>query len=392
MVANNARYLNEWSKLKAAFWKDLSAEKERFERESKNGENYYNCEREMPIISRYVTEVNRLNAAYNESLIKDLVTMSYQRFYYMTAVATSDAAALKMVLELKSVFLQKLLELKHEAYPPNDCIREKEEVHLKQTELPDYDEVNCNILNTITWPGWGCIVMRCNNMSMSINSSLLPVGGSITANYDGFVEQFSVAVTVKTVDIELGAQFDKNGNFAGANGGVSSKIKGIDVSVKGEIGLDEKGNEKGSVELGLAEHISVKGEVLVDENGFKKGSVELGIDGELKFLPEGLEGEAPVELGLKGELGVGMEFDDEGNTDFIVKQNAEGEIGSTIEVDDEIEMVPGMMSKGGKVTDPEMLKLPLPSAPSVSISAGNQWSVNSGFSAGKGTLSGLRHK
>jgi hypothetical protein len=392
LAGYSAKYLSEWGKLKAAFWKDLSAEKDRFERESKNGENYYNCEREMAIISKYVTEINRLNTGYNEQLVKDLVTRSYHRFYYMTAVAVSDATALKMVLELKSTFLQKLLELKHESYPPNDCIQEKDEVHLKKAELPDYDEVNCNILNTVTWPGWGCIVMRCNNMTMSINSSLLPAGGSITANFDGYVEQFSVAAKVKAVDIEIGAQFDKQGNFVSANGGVSSNIKGIDVSVKGEAGIDEKGNQKGSIELGLAEHISVKSEVVVDENGFKKGSVELGIDGELKFLPEGLEGEAPVELGLKGELGVGMEFDSEGNTEFIVKQKTEGEIASNVEVDDEIELVPGMMTKGGKVTEPEKLKLPLPAAPSVSISADNQWSVNSGFSTGKGSLSGLSHK
>jgi hypothetical protein len=87
-----------------------------------------------------------------------------------------------------------------------------------------------------------------------------------------------------------------------------------------------------------------------------------------------------------------MDFDSEGNTDFTVKQKTEGTIASNIETDNEVEIVPGMMTKGGQVTDPKTMELPLPKAPSVSISAENSWSVNSGFSVTKGELSGIRHK
>jgi hypothetical protein len=200
---------------------------------------------------------------------------------------------------------------------------------------------------------------------MTINSKLLPAGGSLTIRYDNFlVEQFSVAAKVKAVDIELGARFDKNGNFVSGNGSVGTSIKGVDVSANGGI----------------------------DEKGLIKGSVDMGIDGALKFVPEGLEGEAPVEIGLEGKLGVSMDFDSEGNTDFTVKQKTEGTIASNIETDNEVEIVPGMMTKGGQVTDPKTMELPLPKAPSVSISAENSWSVNSGFSVTKGELSGIRHK
>ena len=365
MATEGAKYLQEWALLKAAFSQELTKERKRFEEESKNGNNYYNCDGEMPIITRYVSAINKLNEAYNEQLVRQLVSASYQRFYYMTSVAMTDASALKVVLELKSDFLQKLLGLKHEAYTTiTECLKSEEESPYKKSKLPDYDEVNCNILNTIWFPGWGSIVMRCNTMSMTINSRLLPVKGSITANFDGFVEQFTVGVKLKAADIDLGARFDKDGNFVSGHGSVESNIKGIDVKANGEV----------------------------DPDGFKKGSIELGIDGKLKGVPEGLEGEAPVELGLKGELGVGMEFDREGNTDFIVKTKIEGEIGSNVETDNEIEMVPGMMTKGGAITDPEKMKLPLPGAPSVSVSAENEWSVNSGFSTTKGSLSGIRSK
>jgi hypothetical protein len=43
------------------------------------------------------------------------------------------------------------------------------------------------------------------------------------------------------------------------------------------------------------------------------------------------------------------------------------------------------MTIGGEITKPEMVKLGLPSAPSVSVSADSRWSVNSGYSAKGGS-------
>jgi hypothetical protein len=360
-------YFQQWGKLKSAFRMALDAEKERYKKmEDAAGVPLPpNCDGELPIIAKYVAAINELNKKYNERLVKRLVTSYYQNYNYSTDIATTDLAALKAVLDLKIDFLQKLLELKHEHNNSIICSKENEESSYTKKELPDYDEVNCNILNTIWFPGFGSVVYRCNNATMMINSKLLPAGGSLTLRYDNFlVEQFSVAAKVKAVDIELGAKFDKDGKFVSGNGSVGTKIKGIDVSANGEI----------------------------DEKGLIKGSADLGIDGELKFLPQGLEGEAPVELGLKGELGVSMDFDSEGNTDFTVKQKTEGTIASNVEIDNKVEMEPGKMSVGGKITEPETMKLPLPNAPSVSISAENSWSVNSGFSVAKGELSGIRHK
>ena len=357
-----AIYIKKWGELKLSFDKELTTAKDKWEREGTNSEILNSCPVKKPIIDRYLHEINGLNRSYHEMMLRFLVTNCYNRYYYETAVALTDAAALKTVLEIKNMFLQKLYEMKHEAYrDPGDCVSSEKQYQPIKKELPDYDEVNCNIMNAVVWPGWGSMVMRCNNMTFTINSILLPVKGSLTAHLDGYVEQASIGVKVKAVDIEVGASFDKNGNFIKGNGSIGTNIKGIDIKLNGEV----------------------------DQNGFQKGSVDLGIDNELKFLPVGLEGESPVEIGLKNELGVTMEINSEGNTDFIVKDKLSGTVSSNIEIDNKVELTPGMISKGGKVTEPEKFKLPLPSAPSVSIGADSRWSVNSGFSTPTGSLKGL---
>ena len=196
---------------------------------------------------------------------------------------------------------------------------------------------------------------------MYLNPILSPVKGSITANFDGYIEQASIGVTVKAVDIEVGGVFDKDGNFVKGNVTVSTEIKGIKVSATGEA----------------------------DANGFTKGSLELGIGTELSFLPEGLEGESPVEISLKNELGLTMELGKEGITDMYVKDKITGDVAANIEVDNTIELTQGEISNTGEVTNPETMKLPVPKSPSISVSADNRWSVNSGHSV-TGSLSGLR--
>ena len=358
-------YLQEWARLKGAFEKDLTTEQERYEMKTPNGQNLGpNCAGEMPIITKYITAINDLNQKYNQETVKRLVTEAYHFYHYSTDVSLTDAAALKMVLEIKSDFLRRLVELKHDYYDNlTECIKEKKEEPYKKTELPDYDEVNCQILNTINFPGMGSIIMRCNKMSMYLNPILSPVNGSLTANFDGYIEQASIAVTVKSVDIEVGGVFDKEGNFVKGNMSIGTTIKGINISANGEV----------------------------DANGFTKGSLELGIDTELSFLPEGLEGESPVEISLKNELGLTMELGKEGITDMYVKDKITGDVASNIEVDNKIELTPGEISKTGEITNPETMKLPLPKSPSISVSADNRWSINSGHSV-KGSLSGLTAK
>ena len=358
-----AVYLQEWARLKGAFEKELTTEQERYEMKTANGQNLGpNCAGEMPIITKYISALNDLNQKYNGETVKRLVTEAYQFYQYSTDIALTDAAALKMVLEIKSDFLRRLIELKHDYYGNlTECVKEKEEAAYKETELPDYDEVNCQILNTINFPGLGSIIMRCNNMSMQLNPILSPVNGSLTANFDGHIEQASIGVTVKEVDIEVGSVFDKDGNFVKGSMSIGTTIKGINISANGEV----------------------------DANGFTKGSIELGIDTELSFLPEGLEGESPVEISLKNELGLTMELGKEGITDMYVKDKITGDVAANIEVDNTIELTPGEISNTGVVTNPETMKLPLPKSPSISVSADNRWSVNSGHSV-TGSLSGLR--
>ncbi|HRQ48997.1 MAG TPA: hypothetical protein PLR74_00570 [Agriterribacter sp.] len=349
--------------LKTAYGKELEAERKRYQKkENEAGVPLGpNCAGETPIHTKYLTTINGMNQKNNDLKVEEKVKTTYQHFYYATAIAVTDAQAMKAVLDLKIDFLSTLRELRHEFNPGVVCKEEKLPEY-KNKELPDYDEVNCNILNWIYFPGFGSIVMRCNNMSMNINSKLLPFSGSLTANFDGYVEHASIGVKLKAGEIKTSAWFDKDGNFVEVKGSGSITIKGIEVSAGG----------------------------VMNEDGFVKGSVEMGIGGELDFIPKTIEGEAPVEISLKETLGVGIEVSQEGIADFYVKEKVQGDIASNIEIDNTVETTPGMVSKTGEVTGHETATLPV-KAPSVSISAGSRWSVNSGFSPAQGSLSGLKH-
>lgn len=342
---DGAAYLQTWANLKNAFSTELKEEQDRFAKSILGtGNTSANCEGLVPIIKKYLLQINNLNQKYNVEKVNRLEKDYYQMNQYLLDIAITDGAALKSMLDLKFDFLQKLLELKHESISSVDCARESKEQEPNTTkELPDYDEVNCNILNSINFPGFGSVVMRCNNMSMDINSKLLPFRVSYTRNFEGFTEQASIGIKLKAADIEAGAKFDGNGNFVKGTGSVSTTIKGIEVSASGEV----------------------------SKNGFEKGSIELGIDGELGLIPESLEEEAPVDISLKDKLGVSMDIDNKGTADFGVKNNVTVDFASSIEIDKSL---------------PEA-----PFAPSVSVSADNSWSVNSGYSPGKGSLSGLKN-
>lgn len=332
-------FVLEKARLKTEFEKELAAEKIRFEKIKGISKGSNSCEGELPIIKKYLKAVNTLNQKHNEALITSLTSSAYQMMNYSIDVALTDASALKAMLDIKYNFLDKLYQLPHESYTGLICPGQKKIEPYKNQPLPDYDEVNCNILNTINSPGLGTIVMRCNKMTMNLNPVLFPAKGSITANFDGYVEQASIGVTVKAVEIEVGASFDKDGNFVSGNGSATATVKGVKITASGEV----------------------------DPNGFKKGSVELGLDAEMKVMPKELENMAPVQVSLKDQFGVGIEVNNDGLSGVYVKNRASGSVAASIKTD-----------SGEKV-----------SAASASLSANNRWGVNSGHSIG-GSLSGLK--
>ncbi|RXK62109.1 hypothetical protein ESA94_03595 [Lacibacter luteus] len=366
-------FITEKNKIKEKFNVAYKKEQERFSEEIKRGANkQVNCEGQLPIINEFLKQTNELNIKSNELSVSFWLTEFYNMYYYYPSTANTDATAQLIVLNLRAGFLEKLHELFHESdlgYPCSSDEQKKTEYSILKP-LNDYDEVNCKIFNWIYTPGLGAIVMRCNTMSVHLNPIFLPFDASLRANFDGFVEQASIAIQVKSVKIKAGAEFDEKGNFEKATGGLETKIM-----------KDVK--------------ISLEGQITFDENGFKKGSIELELENELKLLPKSLEEEAPVDIGMKNKMGVGMELnkDKDGNliSDFVVKDKAEIEFGSKLEVDNEVEISPGMISKAGKVTEPETVKLGLPAAPSVNVSADSRWSVNSGYSAkGESSFSKLK--
>lgn len=364
-----AGQLNEKVELKTTFEADYKKEQDKFDEAIKNGaDQQMDCDGLVPIINAFLEKTNKINQQYNAALVKKLLVKYYNLYYYLPSTANTDATAQAYVLSLRGGFLEELKNLYHESDLGYPCSNEGkvEEKYSKPKPLKDYDDVNCSIHNSINSPGLGVIDMRCNTMSLHLNPILVPFEASLKLNYDGFVEEASVGVTVKAIDIKAGAEFDAKGNFVKGQGSIGTEVKGIGIDVNGEF----------------------------DSKGFTKGSIELGLDHEMSLLPKSMEEEAPVDIAMKNKLGVSMEFskgDDGIIADFAVKDKTDIEFASKIEVDDEVETSPGMISTSGKVTDPEAVSLGLPSAPSVSVSADSRWSVNSGYSVnGESSFSKLK--
>ena len=357
-------YITELAKLKQEFSDALDEEEARFNKLFGGGSNVMdNCNERVAIINKYLGSLNSLNKAYNDEKVRQAVSEAYNAYYYGTAAAVSDGAALAMVLDIKRKFVQTLIELRHDSYTSGCIIPEAKE--FKKGELPDYDKVNCKTSSTLYVPITGQITIRCNEMITVFNPTFLPVNASWTENFNtGRISEASVGVTVKAVDFTVGGKFDADGNMVSGNVSVGKNIEGVDVTVKGEF----------------------------DASGFTKGSIELGIDGSLGLLPESITAAAPVELSLKGELGAGIELGPEGIADFYVKENATLDMAASVEADigeDGSEAL-GLINEIAKGTGVE---IPEPKiAAGVSISADNRMGTNSGYSGGaSGTLSGLRN-
>ena len=183
----------------------------------------------------------------------------------------------------------------------------------------------------------------------------------------------------------MGAIFDKEGNFEHASGSVGTKFE-----VKGPMEAVVKGIK-----------ISIEGEV--DANGFSKGSAELGLESGMQFIPEALEGEAPVQINLKNELGVAIELGKDGLTDVYIKDKVSGDVASNIEQDTKVETTPGMTDRFGNTTDAETVNLKdminkmagpeneINTTPSVAVSIDNRWCVNTGHTSSEGELKGLNN-
>jgi len=362
-----SKYLIAWAQNKGDFESELNKEKDRFEMEAPNEILIEgNCKAEMAIINKYLTIINGLNEAHREKNVRQWVIDAYNLYDNVTATAPSGGAALVEVLEIKRDFVRKLLELKHEYYDSPDCLKEKEAKNPGKRKLPDYDKVNCKTASSLYVPLTGQITIRCNEMDVIFNPTYLPVKSSWTENFNtNRIQEASVGVTIKAVDLTISGKFDDDGNFESGKVSVGKNIKGIDVSANGEF----------------------------DANGFKKGSIDLGIDGSLSLLPKTITESAPVDISLKGKLGIGLELGPEGITDFYVKETTSLDMATTIkaEFDQSSDETTGLINEIAKGADIQI------EAPKVgagaSISADNRVGVNSGYSGKTSSeFSGLRVK
>ena len=362
-----SKYLLQWAQNKGDFERELNKEKERFEMEAPNEILIQgNCAAEIAIINKYLTNINGLNEKHREMNVRQWVTDAYNLYDNITATAPSEGTALVGVLEIKRDFVRKLLELKHEYYDYPDCMKENEATKPGRKKLPDYDKVNCKTASSLYVPLTGQITIRCNEMDVIFNPTYIPVKASWTENFNtNKIEEASIGVTVKAVDLTVSGKFDDDGNFESGKVSVGKNIKGIDVSANGEF----------------------------DANGFKKGSVDLGIDGSLSLLPKTITEAAPVDISLKGKLGVGLELGPEGITDFYVKETTSLDMATTMKADfdqsgDETTGLINEIAKGADI----QIEAPKVGA-GASISADNRVGVNSGYSGKSSSeFKGLRVK
>lgn len=361
------KYLMQWAAYKRDFELEINTEKERFEREAPNEVLINgNCAKELSIINKHLKLINDLNLSYRDAHVRQWATDAYNQYNYVTAVAPTSGVALKGALEIKRDFVRKLSELKHEFYDLTDCVPEQEENKKLKKKLPDYDKVNCKTSSSLYVPLTGQITIRCNEMITVFNPTYLPVKASWTEDFNADrITEASVGVTIKAIDITVSGKRDENGNFESGKISIGKEINGIDVSVNGEF----------------------------DPNGFTKGSVELGVASSLSLLPKTITDAAPIDISLKGELGVGLELGPEGISDFYVKENTKLDVSSSIESDFKTsgDETTGMINE---IVNGSDLPLEAPKvAAGASISVDNRVGVNSGYSGKVSSeLSGLRVK
>jgi hypothetical protein len=361
------KYLLGWAQAKGDFTRELDKEKERFETETPNEELLAgNCAAEMAIITKYLTIINGLNEEHREMNVRQWVTDAYKQYDNATVTAPSEGVALVEVLEIKRDFVRKLLELKHEYYDYPDCLKEQEAIKKARKKLPDYDKVNCKTASSLYVPLTGQITIRCNEMDVIFNPTYIPVKASWTENFNtNKIEEASIGITIKAVDITVSSKLDDDGNFQSGKISIGKNVNGVDVSVGGEF----------------------------DASGFTKGSVELGIEGALSLLPKTITELAPVDISLKGQLGAGLELGPEGITDFYVKESTSLDMATTMKADfdqngDETSGLINEIVNGADV----QIEAPKVAA-GASISADNRVGVNSGYSGKSSSeFKGLRVK
>jgi hypothetical protein len=286
--------------------------------------------------------------------MKEWTTEAYHQYDIIRATAPSASSALKAILQLKKDYISKLKGLPHEYFGAQQCMPPTAPQNRKPKKLPDYDKVNCKMKSTLYVPLTGQITIRCNQMDVEFNPTYLPLKSKWTENFNtNRIEEASVGITVKAVDLEVAGKFDEEGHFESGKVSVGKNIKGLDVKVNGEF----------------------------DAAGFTKGSVDLGIDGSLSLLPKSITDAAPVDISLKGELGVGLELGPEGITDMYVKESQKLDMSATMEADFAITgaETEGLINQVLKGADVQI------EAPKVTtgatLSADNRWGVNSGYSA-----------
>lgn len=368
------KLLDEKRILKEQFDREYKKEHDRFEEMIKNGgDGQMDCEGLVPIINRFLDATNTLNQRYNQNYVKKLLPLYYNMYYYFPSTALTDAQAQSYVLGLRGGFLEKLKELSHQSDLGYPCSTpENEEDSIRHSKgLEDYDEVNCKTFNWIYTPGLGLIVMRCNTMSMHLNPILLPFEASLRMNFDGYAEEASVSLGIHDANISASGTFDENGQLE--NGKVSADAE-FEVSPFNTKGGGEK--------KGLKFKVGVEGEIEMDAGEFKKGSVELNLENKFKLLPKNMREDSPVSLGMKNEVGFGLEISKDGDnyiSDAYVR--TKNDVSAKWNTDNNVEISPGMILTSGEKIEPEKIELTYPKAPSATVNAATRCSFNSGYSA-----------
>lgn len=138
-------------------------------------------------------------------------------------------------------------------------------------ELPDFDVVNCKSESSFTVPKIGKIILQCNIMTTELDASFIPLHGSYKENW----------------------------------------VK--DQFIEGGIGI---GGEVGIVDLGV--------DLNFNDKGFVDGTVKIEKDVDIL---KGVQG--PLQVGVKGVVGVEIGFGTDGIEDVTVSGDVKGSVNAS---------------------------------------------------------------
>lgn len=279
------------------------------------------CSAQRTPINAYLSQANPLFEKLRAETLEEN-RRYFNQYAYFCEYLFDDVQFVAVKLEIRLKYLSFL-----KSFNP---VSEADGIECKDTYKPekspysplkDFDDIHCEYKTSFSVVGIGSITAECNKMTTIFEPDFLPIRGRFTENLNtGEITSASVGATYKIISADANFEHGK----------------------------------------------------------FTNGTIEVS-----KSVDIGKTGKGPVEVGVKGTVGVVIQLDKDGVKDVVLK----GDIQAKTDVK-------GTQLDNTVKTNVGDVKIPVPSqGGSVTIDVKSQYGVNAGGSVEtKGTLSGLGTK